>query len=121
MPASGGFRRASPGARDEARASAAILQSINQGEDIMSDTKKPVSKVQLYPVSAAVWRNHSDEGEAFYNVTFERSYKDQAGNWQSSSTFGLSDLLLLAKVADRAHSEIYKLRASDRQAGKLDE
>ena len=58
---------------------------------------------------------------AFYNVTFERSYKDDAGKWQSTAAFSLNDLLLLAKVADRAHSEIYKLRANDRQSEKFDE
>lgn len=41
--------------------------------------------------------------------------------WQSTATFGLNDLLLLAKVADRTHSEIYKLRANDRQSEKYDE
>ena len=81
----------------------------------MSNNKKPVAKVTLYPITAAIWRNESAKGEAFYNVTVERSYKDDAGNWKTSDTFNAGDLLLLAKVADRAHSEIYKLRASERQ------
>ena len=87
----------------------------------MSNNKKPVAKVQLYPVSAAIWRNDGEKGEVFYNATFERSYKDEAGNWQSSASFNAGDLFLLAKVADRAHSEIYKLRANDRQAQQIDE
>jgi hypothetical protein len=81
----------------------------------MSDSKKPAAKVTLHPVSAAIWRNQNPNG-VFYSVTFERSFKDDAGKWQSSSTFNGNDLLLLAKVADQAHSEIYKLRANDRQA-----
>lgn len=81
----------------------------------MSDNKKPAARVTLYPVSAAIWRNENGKGEAFYSVTFERSYKDDAGNWQSSGSFNAGELLLLAKVADRAHSEIYELRANDRQ------
>jgi hypothetical protein len=87
----------------------------------MSNSKKPVSKVSLYPVTAAIWRNLNDKGEAWYNVTFERSFKNEAGEWQSSGTFNAGDLLLLAKVADRAHSEIFKLRASDRQAQQVEE
>ena len=87
----------------------------------MSDSKKPVSRISLYPVNAAIWRNEGSKGEAFYNVTFERSYKDDAGTWQSSANFSLNDLLLLAKVADRAHSEVYKLRANDRKAEQSDE
>lgn len=77
---------------------------------------KPASKVSLYPVSAAVWRNVTKEGKAFYSVTFERSYRDDKGAWQSASSFNESDLLLLAKVADQAHSEVVKLRANDKQA-----
>jgi len=87
----------------------------------MSNNKKPAAKVTLYPISAAIWRNENAKGEAFYSVTFERSFKNDAGNWQSSGTFNPGDLLLLAKVADCAHSEIYKLRASDRQAQQIDE
>jgi hypothetical protein len=86
----------------------------------MSDTTKPAAKVSLYPVSAAIWRNQNPKG-VFYSVTFERSYKDDAGKWQTSSTFNASDLLLLAKIADQAHSEIFKLRANDRQSEQHDE
>ena len=79
----------------------------------MSDSKKPAAKVSLHPVSAAIWRNQNQKG-VFYSVTFERSYKDDAGKWQTSSSFNASDLLLLAKAADQAHSEIFRLRAGDR-------
>lgn len=86
----------------------------------MSDTKKPAAKISIHPVSAAIWRNQNQKG-VFYSVTFERSYKDDAGKWQTSSTFNANDLLLLAKVADQAHSEIVKLRVNDRQADTEDE
>ena len=78
----------------------------------MSDTKKPAAKLNYFPISAIVWRNSTPKGN-FYSVQFEKSYKDDAGKWQTSSTFNASDLLLLAKAADQAHSEIYKLRAND--------
>jgi hypothetical protein len=91
------------------------MQPFNQGENIMSNSnKKPVSKVTLYPITAAIWRNENGKAEPFYNVTFERTYKNEAGELQNSTSFSASDLLLLAKVADRAHSEIYKLRANVR-------
>jgi hypothetical protein len=82
----------------------------------MSDSKKPVSKVSLYPITAAIWRNQGPNGEAFYAATFERSYKDDDGSWKSSGSFGAGDLLLLAKVADLAHTEITNLRANEREA-----
>jgi len=81
----------------------------------MSDSKKPAAKITLHPVSAAIWRNQNEKG-TFYSVTFERSYKNDEGNWQRSDSFNASDLLLLAKVADQAHSKIFELRAKDRQA-----
>ena len=87
----------------------------------MSDTKKPVTKISLFPVNAAIWRNQNQRGEAFYIVTFERSYRDEAGDWKSSTSFNSSDLLLLAKLADLAHSEIYELRANDKQAQQEDQ
>jgi hypothetical protein len=85
----------------------------------MSDNKKP-EKITIYPVSAAIWRNENN-GKAFYSVTFERSYKDDAGKWHTSSSFNSNDLLLLAKVADQAHTKIQELRANDRQAQPEDQ
>ena len=41
-----------------------------------------------------------------HNVTFERIYRDDQ-EWRSTSSFGRDDLLLLAKVADQAHSWIH--------------
>jgi len=86
----------------------------------MSNNKKPAAKVSIYPITAAIWKNHSSLGAGFYTVTFERSYKE-GDDWKHTDSFTVNDLLLLAKVADQAHSEIYKLRASDRQAQQTDE
>ena len=83
----------------------------------MSDSKKPATKVHLYPVTATIWRNQNPKGIA-YSVTFERSYKDEEGNYKSASSFNTSELLLVSKVADLAHTEIYRLRAEDRNADK---
>jgi len=80
----------------------------------MSDTRKPAAKISLYPVSAAIWRNRNQKG-VFYSITFERSYKDEAGKYQTSSTFNASDLLALSKLADLCDTKIRDLRAADRQ------
>ena len=82
---------------------------------VMADSK-PASTIKLYPLSAAIWRNETKDAKAFYSVTFERSYKDAEGNWKSASSFNGSDLLLLAKLADLAHTEVEKLRANDKAA-----
>jgi hypothetical protein len=83
----------------------------------MSNNKKPVSKVSIYPITAAIWRNHGHIGAGFYTATFERSYQE-GDAWKTTNSFTVNDLLVLAKVADQAHSEIHKLLASDRQRHK---
>jgi hypothetical protein len=77
---------------------------------------EPVEKVTLFPVEAAIWKNFGKGGDPFYSVTFERKYRDQDTRWKSTASFGADDLLLLAKVADLAHSRVVELRAKDRQA-----
>ena len=69
--------------------------------------KKPVAEVKLGRITAAIWSNETSKG-TFYNVTFSRLYKD-GSDWKRSDSFGRDDLLLLAKVADAAHSKIYEL------------
>ena len=63
---------------------------------------KPIHEVRLGSIKAAVWKNETETG-ARYNVTFSRLYKD-GEQWKSTDSFGREELLLLAKVADQAHS-----------------
>ena len=65
---------------------------------------QPVHEVRLGGIKAAIWQNQTEAGVR-YNVTFERLYH-QEGEWRSTTSFGRDDLLLLGKVADRAHSWI---------------
>lgn len=76
---------------------------------------EPAEKVTLFPIEAAIWKNTARSGDNFYSVTFERKYRDQDTRWKSTASFGADDLLLLAKVADLAHSKLVELRAKDRQ------
>jgi len=87
----------------------------------MSETKKqPILHVTCYPVFAAIWRNKNEKGEAFYSATFERKYKDKEGKYQSAGNFSVSDLLLLAKAADIAHTKMIEFQERDR-AGTFEE
>lgn len=65
---------------------------------------RPAHEIRLAGIKAAIWRNDTEAGVRF-NVTFERLYRD-AETWKSSASFGRDDLLLLAKVADHAHTWI---------------
>lgn len=67
---------------------------------------KPVHEVRLGSIKAAIWKNDTQNGVR-YNVTFARLYKD-GDDWKSTDSFGRDDLLVLAKVADQAHSWIFE-------------
>lgn len=62
-------------------------------------------------IKAAVWKNNTPSGVRF-NVTFSRLYKD-GDEWKTTDSFGRDDLLVLAKVADRAHSWIHEQGQED--------
>jgi hypothetical protein len=86
----------------------------------MSNSTKPAAKISLFPVSAAIWANKTQKG-VFYTVSLERSYKDEAGKYQTSSTFNASDLLALSKLADLCDTKIRELRAAERQSEQPEE
>jgi len=72
----------------------------------MPNKQKPVHEVRLGAIKAAVWKNDTQNGVR-YNTTFSRLYKD-GEEWKTTDSFGRDDLLVLAKVADRAHSWIHE-------------
>jgi len=81
----------------------------NTNENQATQTKTPpVAKIRIDLISASIWKRKTDKG-TFYNVTFERRYKD-GEQWKSSHSYNADDLLALAKAADLAHSKIVELR-----------
>jgi hypothetical protein len=66
---------------------------------------KPAHEIRLGRIKGTIWANEGENGTR-YNVTFTRIYKDDSG-WKDSDSFGRDDLLLVAKVADMAHSWIF--------------
>ena len=81
----------------------------------MSTKQKPVHEVRLGSIKAAVWKNDTEIGPR-YNVTLSRIYKD-GDQWKSTESFGKDDLLVVAKVSDRANSWICD-QAQERDATK---
>ena len=70
-----------------------------------STRSKPAHELRFGSVKAAIWRNETENGYRF-NTTFTRSYKD-GEQWHSTDSFGRDDLLVVAKLADLAHSWIH--------------
>lgn len=70
-------------------------------------TTKPVHEIRLGRIKTAIWENDTQNGVR-HNVTCQRIYKDDSGEWQTSDSFGRDDLPLLAKVVDQAHTWIFQ-------------
>ena len=81
----------------------------NTSNTTTEPAKPPVAKLRLGLLNASIWQRTTDKG-AFYSVSFERRYKDNEGKWQSTYSYDAGDLLLLAKLADQAHSKIVELQ-----------
>ena len=76
--------------------------------------KRPVKELRIGVMRAAIWRNEGENG-VWHNVTFERLYRD-GEEWKSSASFGRDDLLVLAKVADMAHTWIVETESAERSS-----
>lgn len=78
---------------------------------------KPIHDMTIWPVRAAIWANETEEGDTFYNVTFQRSYK-VGEEWKNSDSFALDDLLKLEKLASWCTAWIVRQEAKDREDRK---
>ena len=75
---------------------------------------QPVEEVRIGAIKAAIWRNESENGPRF-NVTLQRLYRTEDGQWHSTASFGRDDLLVLMKVADAAHTRVMQLIGERRE------
>ena len=82
--------------------------------------QRPTATVRIGAVKAAVWENKAGE-RTRYNVTLAKSYRDADGQWKTTHSFGRNDLLVLAKVADQAHSRIVELEQAENSSDLEDE
>jgi hypothetical protein len=63
----------------------------------------PCKVLRLGRVKASIWENAAED-RPFYNVKFTRTYVDEQKQFKDSDSFGRDELLLLAKLADLAHT-----------------
>jgi hypothetical protein len=83
------------------------------GRNAPAGGSAPVKTLRLGRIKAAVWENGADQ-RAFFNVTFARTYMDEEKKFHDADSFGRDDLLLLAKLADQAHTFICERMSSQR-------
>lgn len=77
-------------------------------------TNQPTHTIRLGRLQAAIWSNTTEKG-VLHNVTFERRYNTEEG-WKSSGSFGRDDLLIVAKLADLAHTWIASQKPASAKA-----
>jgi hypothetical protein len=76
-------------------------------------SNKPAHRIRAGAIEIAIWRNDSDKGP-WYSVTPSRSYK-QGEEWKQSDSYGMDDLLTLAKLLDMAHTWIMDQQQQPKQ------
>lgn len=92
--------------------------SAPRNRDAGVSPRLPVKTLRFGRIKAAIWE-HDSERQKFYNVTFARTYLDDAKNFHDTDSFGRDDLPLVAKLADQAHTFIFEQLAKlkSEQAG----
>lgn len=68
-------------------------------------SNQPIHRIRIGTASVAIFENKTDENQTFYNTQFDRSYRS-GDEWKHTRSFGKDDLLVVAKLADQAHSWI---------------
>ncbi len=75
-------------------------------KDIMGK-KLPEKKFRAGAVSATIWVNHGKDQEGkettYKTVSFERSYMDKEGNWQTTNSLRTTDLPKAVLVLNKAY------------------
>lgn len=68
--------------------------------------QRPIHEIKLGCVRAAIWQNELESGRVMHSVSFSRLYKED-GVWHDATSFGRSELPLVARAADMALDWIY--------------
>lgn len=70
---------------------------------------KPVRVFRLHGISVSLFANTvklKDRERTFYKVTMAKSYRDDEGQLQRTSSFDSNDVPLLSMLLDRAYEEV---------------
>ncbi|MGD1884988.1 MAG: hypothetical protein ACFB11_22230 [Paracoccaceae bacterium] len=70
--------------------------------DQRSEKRQPLTTLRNCALKATIWENENNKGAVFHTVTFARTYEDKDGRLQDSHSFSRSELLRVAKLADRS-------------------
>jgi hypothetical protein len=92
-----------------ATAQAALATDTSEStEPAQTSNQPPVDKIRIGRVCSNIWRNSGEKGD-FYSVTLERNYKDGETR-KTTQSLGSEDLLVAAKILDKAFDRIVELQ-----------
>ncbi|MBB3209058.1 hypothetical protein FHS27_004894 [Rhodopirellula rubra] len=72
-----------------------------------NENNQPVKKFRLRGISASVFENKTEKGQAFFKTTIQRTYKE-GKSFKTTNTFSRDDLPMLVEVVSAAWREILK-------------
>ena len=58
----------------------------------------PVDYVFSNGIKVSKWQNTSQDGRAYNTFSLQKSYKDQNNQWQTSTSYNLSDLAIISAL-----------------------
>jgi hypothetical protein len=97
------------------QATAQRAENANE-EPSQQPGNRPRSKHRHGGVELTVWENPSANG-TMYNTTVSNSYKDEKGEWKTTSNYSPTDLLVPAQLAHEAFADITKIKQQGRGRG----
>ncbi len=81
----------------------------------------PAIKFRDGCLQVVVWRNTSTNGQNFYSVTPQRSYRAGDDTWRETDSLNESDLLPMAELLKEAYAWIKMQRKADAKGRKESE
>ena len=78
---------------------------------------RPIHEIRMGTIKAVIWCNVDEQNFVRHNVVLQRIYKkDGEKDWKTSDSFGRDDLLVVARVAEKAADWIFENSKSHQPA-----
>ena len=89
------------------------VAAVDTAAETVPEKRGPIKTFRIDDVSVSVWtRKHQYKGRltTFYSFSFERSYKDAAGQYRYTKTFGQDDLGKVIQLCQQANEFVVDLQ-----------
>jgi hypothetical protein len=85
------------------------LSDSNNGSLPLKSGNPPEKKIRSGAISATIWKNEQDTPTgkiAYKTVSFERTYKDKNGQWQTTNKLRGTDIPRAVLVLNKAYEHL---------------